>query len=167
MRNYVFAGAVVLLLLLSAAYLGARSVYDTELSNAGAAFDPGRESSIPRGRLPADAPAAAYAALFFHSGARCATCRNIEVTVEKTIRQHFAEELASQQLDWRSYVLDQPENAKYIKAFGLFSTAVVLVRIQDGFYTTWKQLPKVWELSNNDAALENYIRDEIGAFINN
>jgi len=41
MRNYVFAGAVVLLLLLSAAYLGARSVYDTELSNAGAAFDPG------------------------------------------------------------------------------------------------------------------------------
>ena len=104
-------------------------------------------------------------AIYFHRTARCVTCRKIEAVAKRTVESDFATAVSDGRLAWRLINLDAPGNERYADDFELSSQSVVLVEMRDGRQGRWKNLEKVWDHTDDEAALAGYIRTEIGAFL--
>jgi len=115
------------------------------------------------GRAPAAGPQ--VLAIYFHRTARCATCRKIEAVAKRTVDSDFAPAVSDGRLAWRLINLDAPGNERYADDFELSAQSVVLVEMRDGRQGRWKNLEKVWDHTDDEAALAGYIRTEIGAFL--
>lgn len=104
-------------------------------------------------------------AYYFHGNKRCQTCRTIEAYAEEAIATGFPELIDSGTLIWQTVNVDQPENQHYINDYRLASRTVVLVEVQNGTETRWKQLPKVWELVGNKHSFVDYVQESAEDFL--
>ena len=103
---------------------------------------------------------------YFHRTIRCPSCTRIEELTKQAVEKAFAGELSSGRATWASVNLDEPENAHYDKDYNLTAQSVVLSEVRGGTKTRWKNLEKVWDLFNDEAAFTAYIQEEVLAWLN-
>ena len=102
---------------------------------------------------------------YFHGNMRCRTCNKIETYTKEAINSGFAGELADGSLEIRIVNTDDSENEHFIKDFKLTNRSVVLARSTGGELGKWKNLDRIWLLVRKKEVFQDYISDEIQAFI--
>lgn len=98
---------------------------------------------------------------YFYSQPRCRTCRNIETYTETAVHAAYGKEIMGGALQWLPIDTDEPGNEHYLKEYGLFTKAIVVVRFEEGRQVRWKNLDKIWELAGNEQAFMEYIVREV------
>jgi len=98
---------------------------------------------------------------YFHSKARCPTCRSIERQSRETVLSKFASELESGQIVWKILNYEKPAVEELTKQFEIQMPVVVLARMKDGQIDDWKRLDKVWALVGDQQAFADYLQAEI------
>lgn len=120
--------------------------------------------------LPAPAPAPVVPPVtvfvtYFHTTARCASCLKIEDLTNATMTTRFAGPIAEKRIVWRLVNLDEPENAHYVKDYGLYTKSVVVTEVKEGREVSWKNLDQVWQLLGDPAGFQGYVEREVQAFL--
>jgi len=125
------------------------------------------EPSQPPGSTPPSQKAETkeLAAYYFHTTARCYTCKLIENYTADAIRLHFAEDLSSGRIQWRAINVQEPANRYYIQKYQLYTKSVVLVRLKNGQEVKHKVLNDTWNLVRNRQSFEEYIVREVRAIM--
>lgn len=102
---------------------------------------------------------------YLHGNARCASCETIEIYTRETVRDAFANELKSGQLELQVLNVETPENKHLIKKYQLYSQSVVVSDVHEDQEVRWKNLPRIWELLYDEAAFKHYLQSEITAYL--
>jgi len=104
---------------------------------------------------------------YFMNSQRCSNCYKIETYTRQAVDDNFAEEIGDGSLVWMIINVDEPQNRRYIKDYGLYTKSVVLVRVRDGKETEWKNLDQVWGLLGDKDNFQSYITREVTSFLEN
>lgn len=115
-----------------------------------------------------DAPPAASRAVavtYFHTTARCATCRKIEALSEEAIRTGFSQELKDGKVLWKVVNTDEPDNRHFLEDYQLYTKSLVVVETAGGRQLRWKNLARIWQLVRDDAAFRQYVQDEVRGYL--
>ncbi len=103
---------------------------------------------------------------YFHGKRRCMTCKNIESTAGKVVREQFAEQLKAGTLAWRVVNFEEKGNEHYVKDLGLVGAGVVVARVDKaGKVRDAKNLQKVWQLSRDETGMRKYLMREVGPYL--
>lgn len=99
---------------------------------------------------------------YFHSDARCPSCRAIESGAKEVLDTHFAEQLRREEIEWKVLNFSKPSGAVLALKFEIKDPVVVLARVKDNeVQDGWRRLDKVMALANDKPALMKYIQEEI------
>lgn len=112
--------------------------------------------------LQAGAP---YRVYYFHRTFRCPSCETIEALSKAVVEEDFQAELALNNLAWKAFNLDDKENQHFEDDYNLQAQSVVLSEVHDGKEVRWKNLGKVWDLLDDEAAFRDYIKQEVQVFL--
>ncbi len=104
-------------------------------------------------------------AYYFHGNFRCVSCVKIETLSRKAITQGFPDDLKSGRLEFRGVNVDEPQYRHFIDDYQLTSKSLVVVEINEGRQTRWKNLDKVWMLLDSEQEFVSYVRDGVSAFL--
>ncbi len=102
---------------------------------------------------------------YMDMGKDCTTCLNLEAYTREALETHYAADLASGRIAWRTADLDDPANAHFVDEFGLYTKSVVLVRFEGGKQVRFDSLSRIWELVYDKDAYIAYVRDEVMGFL--
>jgi hypothetical protein len=102
---------------------------------------------------------------YFHTTARCPTCRRIEELTAKATRKFFANEMADGKLVWKAVNIEETQNKHFVDDFKLFTKSVVVVDTEKGKRVRWKNLDRIWELVRNESAFTDYIKSEVTSYL--
>jgi len=100
-------------------------------------------------------------ATYFHTTARCASCRKIEAYTHAAITAAFPREIDSGRLVWRLVNLDPEENRHFVKDYQLYTKSVIVAVEENGKQVRWKNLEKIWTLLGDEKKFQAYVQDEI------
>jgi len=104
-------------------------------------------------------------AYYFHRTVRCPTCIAIEARVARIIETDFKQQSADGRLAWMPFNLDEPGGDAFEKEFDISVSTLVLAKTKNGDQTGYKKLEEVWQLYHDPEAFNNYVKDEIGRFL--
>jgi len=104
-------------------------------------------------------------AYYFHGTFRCPTCNKMEQYAQESIERDFKKALASGQLRFRSVNVESKGNEHYVNDYQLYTKTLILSFEKDGKELRSKNLDKIWEYIRNKDRYQNYVRDEITAFL--
>jgi len=104
-------------------------------------------------------------AYYFHGTFRCPTCHKLEEYAKETIENNFKNDLTAGKLSFKIVNVENKGNEHFAKDYQLYTKSVVLSLTKDGKEVRYKNLDKVWEYVGNKDRYENYVRDEIAAFL--
>ena len=102
---------------------------------------------------------------YFHANTRCLTCTKIEAYAHEAVSAGFPEQFNAGSLRWRVINYEQPGNGHFAADYGIVAPAVVLVERKGGRQTKWKNLDKVWDLLNDEAAFVEHVQAELTGFL--
>jgi hypothetical protein len=102
---------------------------------------------------------------YFHTNYRCSSCRKIEAYAHRALETGFAAELADGRMEWRVVNVEEAGNEHFVKDYQLYTKSVVLSDLAAGKEVRWKNLPKVWELLNDEAGFVEYVQTETHAYL--
>ncbi len=77
----------------------------------------------------------------------------------------MAPEVSSGDLFFKIVNVDDPENDHFVSDYKLSTRSVVLVNVVDSRQTAWKNLEEVWDLVDDKAAFQQYIKEETRAYL--
>jgi len=116
--------------------------------------------------LAEEAPAGGtVTAYYFHGTFRCPTCHKLEEYAKEAIESNFKNDLASGKLSFKIVNVEEKGNEHFAKDYQLYTKSVVLSLTKDGKEIRSKNLDKIWEYVRNKDRYENYVRDEVAAFL--
>jgi hypothetical protein len=116
----------------------------------------------PPGEAVASGPVKdGLAVYYFHSNARCPTCRAIESQAREAVENDFASQLDGGQMVWKTLNYEEPASADLVKQFDIQMPVVVVAKMKDGEIGQWKRLDRVWALVGDKPAFLAYVSDEI------
>jgi hypothetical protein len=98
---------------------------------------------------------------YFHTTARCYTCRLIENYSAETVQQRFAGEIGNGRIEWRTVNVQESANRHFVKKYQLFTKTVVVVRLENGKEVKHKALNDTWNLVDRKPAFQSYIEREV------
>jgi len=104
-------------------------------------------------------------AYYFHGVSRCQTCLRIEQYSREALETGFPEELQSGALEWHAVNVEEPPNQHFITDYELTTRSLVLVDVEGGAQTRWKNLSRVWELVSDQEAFASYVVEETQAYL--
>jgi hypothetical protein len=81
------------------------------------------------------------------------------------VRDAFAEELKTGQLELQVLNVETPENKHFVKEYQLYSQSVVLSDVHEDQEVRWKNLPKIWKLLYDETAFKQYLQSEIADYL--
>lgn len=99
-------------------------------------------------------------AYYFHGTHRCPTCRTIETLAHTSLQT----EIDQERIQWRMIDYDLPQNKHFSDEFELYSPSLVLVRESQGQVARWKNLERVWSLTDKPEKFAEYVQAELTAF---
>ncbi|HOW59687.1 MAG TPA: nitrophenyl compound nitroreductase subunit ArsF family protein [Candidatus Omnitrophota bacterium] len=102
---------------------------------------------------------------YFHGTFRCSTCNKMERHSREAIERAFKDELASGKLVFKSVNVESKGNEHFVNDYQLYTKALILSSVKDGKEIRSKNLDKIWQLVRNREQYENYVRDEVSAFL--
>lgn len=100
---------------------------------------------------------------YMHATFRCFTCNSIESMAKEVVENDFADALAEGRLEWQA--VNFQENVALGRRYGVGTSTLVIVRIEDGQEVDFKRLDEVWTRVNDPAAFKHYIDDNIQAYL--
>lgn len=107
------------------------------------------------------APPVKLVVYYFHTTARCYTCRLIENYSAETVHQRFAAETGAGKIEWRTVNVQEPANRHFIRKYQLFTKSVVVVRLENGEEVKHKVLNDTWNLVDRKPAFQSYVEREV------
>ena len=102
---------------------------------------------------------------YFYGNVRCPICRKFESFSDEALREEFSEALNNGRLEWRMVNVEEPDNKHFISDYQLYSKSLVVVKIQGGKQTDWKNLNRIWKLVRNKGAFIKYVQDEVNNYM--
>jgi len=102
---------------------------------------------------------------YFHRTVRCPGCLEIESMAQQVIDQNFVEEQQDGRVVWLALNIDDPENQDFVKDYDLEASTLVIADSRTNVKERWKKLDKVWELRGNPEVFNQYIREEVAAYL--
>jgi hypothetical protein len=102
---------------------------------------------------------------YFYTNTRCFSCYKIETLTETTLLEDFSIPLEKGIITWRPVNVEEPGNEHYAEDYNLYTKHVIVSEIVDGEEVRWKDLPRVWELLDDEEAFREYVRDELRAYL--
>lgn len=102
---------------------------------------------------------------YFHGTFRCPTCHKLETYAQESLENNFKDALASGKITFKIVNVEDKENGHYVNDYQLYTKALVLSLSKEGKEIRSKHLAKIWEYVGNKDQYENYVRDEITAFL--
>jgi len=102
---------------------------------------------------------------YFYTTQRCASCKKIEALSADAIRAGFARELDEGRLEWQVVNVDDPENRHFTADYELYTKSVVVVDRVNGQQVRWKNLPKIWELLQDEKGFRLYVQSEVRGYL--
>ena len=125
-------------------------------------FGLGREAGLRRSAtdaaaaaLPTAADADTVLVYYLHTTFRCATCNGIEQLARQVVEQEFAEESGDGRVEWRAANFQEREDLA--ARYGVASSTVVVVDIENGEEKNFKRLDEVWTLHDQPEAFAEYV----------
>lgn len=106
-----------------------------------------------------------FVAYYFHRTLRCHGCLWIEAQAKRVVEEAFADELRSGRISWQATNIDLDENRHFEKDFSLESSTLVLADLVEGQTVRWKALSGVWESVEKQPEFDEYVADEISAWL--
>ena len=103
--------------------------------------------------------------LYFHRRFRCPECEIIEAGTRKALETHFPNAMADGRLVMSIINLDEPGNEHYTKDYNFFFNTIIVVNVKNGRDADYKNLEDVWKIYEDEKALSQYIRDEVGGYL--
>ena len=107
----------------------------------------------------------AVTAYYFHGTFRCPTCHKLEQYSKEAIECNFKDALISGKLAFKVVNVENKGNEHYGNDYKLYTKSVVLSLTKDGKELRSKNLDKIWEYVGDKDRYENYVRDEVAAFL--
>jgi len=105
-------------------------------------------------------------AYYFHRTIRCSGCLEIEASAQGVIETRFGNQIANKKLLWIPFNLGESGGEEMEKEFDVTGSSLVLAKIQDGTYTKYKKLEKVWDYIGDPAKFDMYVETEVEQFLN-
>jgi hypothetical protein len=102
---------------------------------------------------------------YFHTTQRCASCKKIEALSAEAIRTGFERELGDGRLEWQVVNVDDPQNRHFTSDYQLYTKSVIVVDRANGQQVRWKNLPKVWELLQDEKGFRLYVQSEVRGYL--
>ena len=101
----------------------------------------------------------------FHRRFRCDACYKLENAINEALQTYFAEELKAGSLIFKVIDLDAEGSGDFEKQYDFFYNTVIVVDIENGQETRFKNLEEVWGLvEDKDAAIE-FMRSQIAEYL--
>ena len=110
-------------------------------------------------------PAEKVYAYYFHGSMRCSTCYKLEQYSKEAIESNFKSELASGELEFKVFNIEEKGNAHFVNDYQLYTKALVLSLVKDDKEVKSKNLNKIWELVGNKDKFIAYIKEEVANFL--
>jgi hypothetical protein len=156
--------ATLVLLIARALDLSAASRLEPQLAQIVEQLEAIRlEGGIPAASSTAskrDATESQVEVYYFHGDMRCVTCESIESQAHRAINTHFADELKSGRVTWKTLNYEDQANGELAGKFEVLAPVVVLARMHGGQLAQWKRLDEVWTHVDEEAAFAEYVRSE-------
>jgi hypothetical protein len=89
----------------------------------------------------------------------------IESFSREAVETGFSKELKDGKVVWRLVNVDEPANRHYIDDYQLYAKSVIVADVHGGDEVRWKNLTRVWQLTNDKTAFIKYIQDEVGDYL--
>ena len=102
---------------------------------------------------------------YFHGTMRCPTCKKFESYTNEVLQMDFPDAMKSGTLEWRIVNVDLPENKHFVNDYQLYTKSLVIVKMQDGKQSEWKNLDKIWEIVSDKSIFMNYVKGEINGYL--
>jgi len=102
---------------------------------------------------------------YFHTTQRCASCKKIEALSAEAIRAGFERELGDGRLEWQVVNVDDPQHRHFTPDYQLYTKSVIVVDRANGQQVRWKNLPKVWELLQDEKGFRLYVQSEVRGYL--
>ena len=124
---------------------------------AGGSIFPASAEEIPSGEM--------VTAYYFHGNFRCPTCKNMEQYSREVIENDFKALSTSGQLTFKDVNVEQSGNEHFVNDYQLYTKSLVLSLVKDGKEVRSKNLDKIWDYARDKQRFQDYVRNEIAAFL--
>ena len=104
-------------------------------------------------------------AYYFHRTQRCHTCLAMEEYAEEALQVAFPEAFESGEVEWRAVNIEEPEYEHFVQDYELTSSALVMVRFENGAQLEWKNLEDIWDLVGDKLEFQGYVEGEALAYL--
>lgn len=102
---------------------------------------------------------------YFHRNVRCVTCVALGEITAWVAEVSFREQISAGEFAFEIVNYQAPGNEHFADDFSLEQPSAVLVACEGDSVTEWRNLARIWELSENHKGLEAYLKKEIDAFL--
>lgn len=101
---------------------------------------------------------------YFHSNARCYSCKTVGQYVNETMLNKYDDQLKNGKIDYREINVDLPENKEIAKKFKATGSSLYINRITDG-QETIEPDTLVWRLLGDEAKFKKHLEDKINSYL--
>ena len=166
----IVRAALLVFVLLSVAFLVTKEFFqesETSSLRVSQAIVPNVQAPAPEMTPKKDPQVSSHKVIvyYFHGTARCPSCRKIEAFSQEAVQSGFSQALKDGRLEWRVINVEEPGNEHFVQDYQLYTKSLVVVDMQDGRQTTWKNLERVWELLGDKGAFMKYVEEEVRAYL--
>lgn len=98
--------------------------------------------------------------IYFHSTARCISCKTLQEYTEETINEFFQKELASGKITFRAVNVDLPENKELALKFKATGSSLKINEIYDKTDHIGEDT-RVWSYLGDKDSFKNYLKNRI------
>lgn len=98
---------------------------------------------------------------YFYGNPRCATCQKIEKYTKEAVAENFSKEIKSKKVSFQAVDLDNPKNKHFSKDYNLYTKSVIVSERKNGKEIKYKNLDKIWTLTNDEKKFKDYINKEV------
>jgi len=101
----------------------------------------------------------------FHRRFRCEACYKLESTINEALKTHFPEELKAGKLVFKVLDLDEKGTLVYEEKYDFFYNTVIVVDMDEGKETRFKNLEEVWSLVDDKETAIEFIRSQVADYL--
>lgn len=102
---------------------------------------------------------------YLHNNTRCINCIRFEKYTKDVINDVFADQVKEGKIALKILNYELSEYSHYVEDYKLVTKAVIVVKMDKGRQTGWKNLDKIWVLVNDEKAFKKYITDEVANYL--
>ncbi len=102
---------------------------------------------------------------YFHRKVRCQECLAVEDLARRIVARQFVTHVTAGRLEFRSVLLDDPDNWHYVDEFLLTSPSLVVAEMGEDGTVRWKKLEKVWDMIATESECRSYVVGEIEEYL--